>query len=415
MSHVKSKQLAEGQGLDCDLADVEVLFKHADRRNRRQREDRLLHELTVRANSGVLLTEILDHCYESFRRIIPYDRMGLALLESQRTILCARWARAETPDVYLGPGYSADMRGSSLQQIIESGRPRILNDLEAYLRHHENSESTRLIVKEGMRSSLTCPLFAMGKAVGFLFFSSATPGTYQHDQADRFMKIADQISLIVEKGRLFEDLQQSNLRLRAEIAARMKSEQKLSEVNRQLEATVERLAQMAARDGLTGVANRRIFEQTLEKEWNRCLRSGKPISLILIDVDFFKLYNDVYGHLAGDECLKLVAQSLLLSARRSGDLVARYGGEEFAMLLPEATLGAAFNLAEKMKSSVEDQKLAHRGSPISEHVTISLGICTMQPRKDLDRSILVATADLALYEAKDCGRNRIVVSPASVP
>ena len=117
-----------------------------------------------------------------------------------------------------------------------------------------------------------------------------------------------------EHRRLFEYLHQSNLRLKAEIAERMKSEEKLREVNSQLEAAVEQLAQMAARDGLTGVANRGRFEEMLAKEWNRCLRSVKPMSLILIDVDLFKQYNDVHGHPAGDECLKLVAQSLQESA-----------------------------------------------------------------------------------------------------
>jgi diguanylate cyclase (GGDEF)-like protein len=217
-----------------------------------------------------------------------------------------------------------------------------------------------------------------------------------------------------EHRRLFEQLHQSHLRLKAEIAARIKTEEKLREVNSQLEAAVEELAQLAARDRLTGVANRAKFEEVFEKEWNRCLRNVKPISLILIDVDLFKQYNDAHGHLAGDECLKLVAQSVRLGSRRPGDLIARYGGEEFAVLLPETSLGAAFQLAEKMRYSVECEKLPHGESPKFQHVTISVGISTMQPRKYLDRSILLATADLALSEAKKYGRNRIVVSPASV-
>jgi PleD family two-component response regulator len=157
-----------------------------------------------------------------------------------------------------------------------------------------------------MRSSLTCPLIAMDKAVGLLFFSSTKAGTYKQSHVDRVMKIADQISLIVEKGRFLDELHESNLRLKAEIGERIRAEEQLRAVDDQVKDAVKQLAQIAARDGLTGIRNPAWFEQTLEKEWNRCLRNGKPMSLILIDVNSFKQYNDVYRHLAGDECLKLV-------------------------------------------------------------------------------------------------------------
>ena len=270
------------------------------------------------------------------------------------------------------------------------------------------------MVEEGMRSSLTCPLIGMGKPIGFLFFSSMMPGRYQHAHVEKFVQIALQISIIVEKARLYEDLKRTNLRLKAENLEHKKTAEKLRQARSELELANQQLVQLASRDGLTGVANRRTFDEMLVKEWNRCLRSGGLISLILIDIDGFKLYNDSHGHLAGDDCLRLIAQTLQESVRRPGDLVCRYGGEEFAVLLPETPLGPVYEIAESVRTAVEQKRLPHGRSSRSGFVTISLGVSTMQPRKDIDPSILVATADLALYEAKDRGRNRIVVSPASV-
>src|SRR5271157_2365349 len=240
------------------------------------------------------------------------------------------------------------------------------------------------------------------------------PGTYQNAHVEKFMQIALQISIIVEKGRLYENLTRTNLRLKAEILEHQKTAEQLRQAQSELELANQQLVQLASRDGLTGVANRRTFDATLVKEWHRCLRNGGLISLILIDIDGFKLYNDSHGHLAGDDCLRLVAQSLQERVHRHSDLVSRYGGEEFAVLLPETPLGPTYQLAESMRTAVEQKKLTCGRSSRSGFVTISLGVSTMHPRMDIDPSILVATADLALYQAKEGGRNRTVVSPASV-
>src|SRR5208337_596124 len=265
-----------------------------------------------------------------------------------------------------------------------------------------------------MRTSLTCPLVGMGKPIGFLFFSSMLPNTYQNAHVERFVQLAQQISIMVEKGRLYDELRRTNLRLEEENLEHKKTTRMLREARSELEVANQRLGQLAASDGLTGVANRRTFDEMLVKEWHRCLRGGKLISLILIDIDTFKLYNDNHGHLAGDDCLRLVAQSLQERVHRHSDLVSRYGGEEFAVLLPETPLGPTYQLAESMRTAVEQKKLTCGRSSRSGFVTISLGVSTMHPRRDIDPSILVATADLALYEAKEGGRNRTVVSPASV-
>ncbi len=178
--------------------------------DRRFQECRKLADVTAEINAGLLLDEILNRVFESFRPIIPYDRIGLALIEENDTILRARWARSDAAHVCVRTGFSAPMKGSSLQAIIDTGRPRILNDLKAYLRTHPGSVSTALIVEEGMQSSLTCPLIAMAKLIGFMFFSSAETNTYRDAHVDTFTQIAGQLAVIVEKSRLYQELVELN-------------------------------------------------------------------------------------------------------------------------------------------------------------------------------------------------------------
>ena len=164
------------------------------------------------------------------------------------------------------------------------------------------------------------------------------------------------------------------------------------------------LEQRATRDGLTGLANRRCFDDTLRAEWSRALRQKQPLSLLMVDVDNFKAYNDANGHLGGDECLKRVARAVA-SEMRANDLVARYGGEEFAVILPNQSLKGAAIVAERIRARVEHLQLPCRFAP--GHVTVSIGAATALAAPDNDASQLVAIADAALYRAKHMGRNRI--------
>ncbi len=167
------------------------------------------------------------------------------------------------------------------------------------------------------------------------------------------------------------------------------------------------LENIAALDGLTGIPNRRQFDETVQREWLRCLRQGVPLSLIMMDIDFFKKYNDAYGHTAGDECLRRVALALKSSVRRAADLMARYGGEEFAAILPDThSEGAAF-VAERIRSSVESEGIPHEYSEVADHVTLSVGAATKIPQMDSTASEIIEAADKMLYEAKDGGRNSV--------
>jgi len=169
-------------------------------------ETETLAKVTERINAGLTLDEVLDLVFESFRPIIPYERIGFSLLEEDGTIVKERWARTDAEEIVLPHGYQCPLERTSLGEIIRRGTPRIINDLEAYLREHPGSETTKMIVQEGMRSSLTCPLIAMGKPIGFMFFDSAQRNAYREVHTGLFQQIAGQLSMIVEKGRLYQRL-----------------------------------------------------------------------------------------------------------------------------------------------------------------------------------------------------------------
>jgi len=187
-----------------------------------------------------------------------------------------------------------------------------------------------------------------------------------------------------------------------DITERKYAENTLKEAN-------ERLELLSVSDGLTGVANRRCFDQTIQREWTRLQRTKDYLSLIMCDVDFFKLFNDTYGHQDGDDCLKSVAKALQETARRGGDCVARYGGEEFAVILPATEEESAVHVAEKIRQAVEKMAIAHSKSSVAPCITLSLGVVTVVPDNQETPESLIKCADKTLYLAKSSGRNRVVV------
>jgi len=186
-----------------------------------------------------------------------------------------------------------------------------------------------------------------------------------------------------------------------DISERKKNEEELVRLNQKLE-------EYSFTDGLTAVANRRMFDLSIEREWGSAHRECRPLSLIIFDVDYFKEYNELYGHIGGDECLKRIAQLLASVAGRSRDLFARFGGEEFVMLLPETDARSAQALAEKCHHLINDEKIPHRGSKLGAYLTVSQGVATIVPSVKDSVDGFVARADWLLYQAKKQGRNRVV-------
>jgi diguanylate cyclase (GGDEF)-like protein len=184
-----------------------------------------------------------------------------------------------------------------------------------------------------------------------------------------------------------------------------------AKLHQRLTLANQKLKRIAYLDGLTQVANRRRFEQHLESEWRRMARQQTFLAIILADIDYFKGFNDLYGHQAGDNCLRLVARTLSRAARRPGDLVARYGGEEFAVILPGADLQGAETIAEDLRRSIRDRRVAHQGSNIDRIVTMSLGVASCIPSSKGNPASLLKQADAALYAAKHGGRDQVRAAP----
>ena len=220
--------------------------------------------------------------------------------------------------------------------------------------------------------------------------------------ADFIIKPVEKVTLLARA--------RAALRLKHETDRRKEREKELLEVTRRLEEVISSLQLISTMDALTGIPNRRLFDESISKEWRRCLRDEAPLSIIMIDLDHFKSYNDHYGHVAGDEALKYVAEAIAAAVKRPGDIVARFGGEEFCAILPGTPAGGASYVAEVMRHNVIKLGVEHQKSPVASHVTISCGVATMVPKKELRTSFLVAAADEALYEAKRKGRNQTEIN-----
>lgn len=192
--------------------------------------------------------------------------------------------------------------------------------------------------------------------------------------------------------------------LQRQIEAKHQLTEKLEEANRELE-------RLASVDGLTQIANRRCFDEYLEREWKRLQREQAPLSLIMCDIDYFKKYNDTYGHQSGDECLQQVADAIHQAVRRPADQVARYGGEEFSVILPNTEAEGALEVAQTIGDRVKSLMIPHAGSLVSKFVTLSLGVASFIPNFELSPHILITSADVALYQAKLAGRDRAELNP----
>jgi len=254
----------------------------------------------------------------------------------------------------------------------------------------------------------------------------------QLKQANQDLQIS--LATTTEHGDVIESqLHEANRQLRAEISERRRAESTLSAllnlISRQkedLEIILQTITEhgdvldvqwceklryanlLASYDGLTQVPNRRRLDEYLDQQWRQMARELSPLSTILCDIDAFKEYNDTYGHLAGDDCLKQIAQALTQILKRPTDLLARYGGEEFVALLPKTDLRGAIVVARQMKKAVENLQIPHAGSAISPHVTLSFGVASVLPEVGQPPQVLLDEADHHLYQAKQQGRARIV-------
>jgi diguanylate cyclase (GGDEF)-like protein len=260
----------------------------------------------------------------------------------------------------------------------------VINDLAAYLEAKPNSDSTRRIVAEGGRSSLTCPLIVNSQPRGFLFFTSATIGAYGEAHQAIYEMIASQVALVIDKSRAYTQI---------------------IDDNKALQARGCHLEAIATYDALTGVLNRGTIDTALAGALADYQRDGSPFGVIMVDIDRFKVVNDTYGHAAGDAVLKEFA-ARTSSAVRETDAVGRYGGEEFLVIVRNAEPAEVAEIAERIRLAAEDRPFALTDSHID--VTASLGVAWTLGGAD-DVATIMKRADTALYRAKAAGRNRVVL------
>jgi diguanylate cyclase (GGDEF)-like protein len=367
-----------GQDIAALAAGLEQRFEEIGR----------LQRISTDIGAGIFLEEILGRVYESFRGVIPFDRIGCALIDREARTLRARWARTESKQPRIGVGYTQSLVGSSLQRVIDTGEPRILNDLPQYLLEHPGSDSTRLIVEEGMHSSLTCPLIARGVPIGFVFFSSLQVGSYLQQHQQVFQQIAAQLSMVVEKSLLYEQLYT---------------------LNAELIETQRKLEHQAMHDVLTGLPNRRAVLEALDRELARAERAHEAFGVLVMDVDYFKRVNDTHGHAAGDAVLIHIGQVLARSCR-AGELVGRFGGEEFLAIVMAGDPKSLAAAGERIRGAVAASTACWQGMSIP--ATVSIGAALYPGHGAMAADALIALADEGLYAAKAAGRNRVVCHPS---
>lgn len=347
-------------------------------------EFRTLIDLIQTVERGIVLEDVLGKIFESFSGVIPFDRISCAFVSEDGKNLTVYWARSELGPMQIRAGYVQPLAGSGLEQIVETGQPRIINDLEAQLAAKQGSEATRRIVAEGGRSSLACPLLVNGRPLGFLFFTSRSTNTYKAGHQYVFRQIAGQVSATIERSRAYQHMIDSN---------------------RTLVEESHTLQVKAARDALTGALNRGAIDEVLAHAREHRDPDSQS-ALIMVDVDHFKNINDTYGHPVGDFVLKEVVKRLQGAIRQS-DVLGRYGGEEFLIVLADTRAEQLHIAMERLRRAISDEPFDLGGQ--QHAVTASFGgvVAASEASSGED---LIRQADNALYEAKTHGRNCCVVA-----
>ncbi|MDE2059156.1 MAG: sensor domain-containing diguanylate cyclase [candidate division NC10 bacterium] len=341
-----------------------------------QRADRLaaVNRLTRVIGASFDLSEVYQTFAAEVGRLIHYDRMTLALQNDTGLELRVLRLAPDQPVAGWPEGLSGRGEGTGIGWVMSQRRPHIEQDLAESKQFMED----KALLKGGIRSCIRLPLIVKGEVIGGLCMDSMTPHRYGEQEIELLLPLSEQLAIAIETGRLFQ------------------------ETNR-----------LAITDELTDLFNHRQFYRQLDQEFRRTQRYDHPLSLIMLDIDLFKQYNDLNGHLAGDEALRLIA-ARLKNSTRGVDTVARYGGDEFGIILPETDPRQAWVQAERIRSVVERDLPGGQGTPERNRLTVSLGVACLRP--DMSKvEDLVRVADEALYRAKAAGGNRTSVSKSCDP
>lgn len=352
--------------------------------SRRVGQEQLLRMLTARMRETLDLETILSAAVAGIKTVFNADRAVIFQISASGRRFIAQQASHPhyvTIDDEMIP---AEPVSADYLQVLRSGQPQIYNDISAF---PWSAVSTAFLASIGVKSAMVAPIaHPVGgdrhPVWGLLVVHACGETRYwQSFEANMLQHFADQLTTALHQAELYQQLQAAN----------------------------RELDRMAKVDSLTQLANRRWLDEYLSQEWQRLAREHKPLSVVLADVDFFKFYNDTYGHAAGDQCLIEIANTFRYGVRRPADLAARYGGEEFALVLPDTDTAGAIRVVQVVRHYLHILALPHGAGPSGTTITLSFGIATLVPTPSSPAERILAAADQALYAAKDAGRNQYQV------
>ncbi|PZV08918.1 MAG: diguanylate cyclase [Leptolyngbya sp.] len=362
-----------------------------------------LGQITQHIRDSLDLTQIFAIAAQEVRQCLAADRVGI-----YRFTTADGAADGSFVSEAVAPGVDSVMAaqvphqgfGDHYRGIRHNAGTLAIRDIHEMRLLDEHSQ---LFSQFQVQASLVVPLQKGTDLWGLIVIHHCSgPRYWQGVEVELVEDIAAQLAIAIHQADLVQ-------RLQSELQERQRTEVRLTQLNAELQRATGLLEQMAHIDPLTQIANRRRFSDRLGQEWARLCRDRLPLSLLLFDVDYFKGYNDTYGHQSGDECLYAIAQAVQGVLGRPTDLLARYGGEEFAVILPNTIQSGAIAVARHIHQAIAALAISHADSAVGSQITISLGISTLIPSQKLTSAVLIRQADQALYRAKQQGRNRSVV------
>ncbi|WP_445635593.1 EAL domain-containing protein [Nostoc sp. DSM 114161] len=340
--------------------------------------ERIVAAVTQRIRQSLELDEILQTTADEVRQLFEVDRVVIYQFKPDWSGLVAVESLAQGCMSILGFHVMDTCFQSTGAIYYQQGNSRAIENIETAGLSPCHVELLRSLQ---IRANLVVPILQQKRLWGLLIaHQCSSTRLWQQSEINLFNQLASQAAIAIQQSELYHQLQQAN----------------------------QELQRLASSDGLTQVANRRCFDDTFNAEWQRLAREQGSLSLILCDVDYFKLYNDTNGHLAGDDALRHVAKIISQTVKHPADLVARYGGEEFAVILPNTDSEEAIAVAKEIQTNISGLQLPHANSHVSEFITLSLGVATITPHSQSSPATLIAAADQGLYQAKAQGRNCVV-------